>query len=57
MNSAARPMARRSPPVSALVLGVRQNKVYWFKGAIAEVRFHDTALPDEQLQRVSDRAR
>lgn len=32
-------------------LGVRQNLVYWFKGAIAEVRFHREALPDDRLQR------
>ena len=33
-------------------LGVRQNKVYWFKGAIREVRFTPAALPPEKLQRV-----
>ena len=33
-------------------LGVRQNKVYWFKGAIREVRFHTVALAEENLQRV-----
>lgn len=33
-------------------IGVRQNLVYWFKGAIREVRFHREALPDEKLQRV-----
>jgi len=33
-------------------LGVRQNKVYWFKGAIREVRFAREALPAEKLQRV-----
>jgi len=32
-------------------LGVRQNKVYWFKGGIREVRWHSTALNAEQLQR------
>jgi hypothetical protein len=32
-------------------LGVRQNKVYWFKGGIREVRFHPVALKAEQLQR------
>jgi len=37
-------------------LGVRQNKVYWFKGAIAEVRFHDAALPAEKLQRIEGTA-
>ncbi len=35
-----------------LSLGVRQNKVYWFKGAIREVRFTPAALPPEQLQRM-----
>jgi hypothetical protein len=34
-------------------LGVRQNLVYWFKGAIAEVRFHSRALTDEELQRAT----
>ncbi len=33
-------------------LGVRQNKVYWFKGRIREIRFHPVALSPEQLQRV-----
>lgn len=33
-------------------LGVRQNKVYWFKGGIREVRFHPGALPPSVLQRV-----
>lgn len=33
-------------------LGVRQNRVYWFKGAIREVRFTPEALPAERLQRV-----
>jgi len=28
-------------------LGVRQNKVYWFKGAIREVRFTPAVLPPE----------
>lgn len=30
-------------------LGVRQNKVSWFKGGIREVRFHAAALAAEQL--------
>ena len=34
-------------------LGVRQNRVYWFKGAIREVRFHDEAVAVEKLQRVN----
>jgi hypothetical protein len=33
-------------------LGVRQNKVYWFKGAIKEVRFTPAVLLAEKLQRV-----
>ncbi|MES2920361.1 MAG: LamG domain-containing protein [Verrucomicrobiota bacterium] len=33
-------------------LGVRQNKVSWFKGAIREVRFHPAALAADQLQTV-----
>ena len=31
-------------------LGVRLNQVFWFKGAIAEVRFHPLALPAAELQ-------
>lgn len=34
-------------------IGVRQNRVSWFKGEIREVRFHPTALPAEKLQRVA----
>lgn len=34
-----------------LSLGVRQNKVHWFKGAIREVRWHRAAIPAEQLQK------
>lgn len=33
-------------------LGVRQNKVYWFKGGIREVRFSPMALTPDKLQRV-----
>lgn len=33
-------------------LGMRQNKVYWFKGGLAEVRWHATALTPEKLQRI-----
>ena len=32
-------------------LGVRQNKVFWFKGGIREVRFHCEAIAADQLQR------
>lgn len=32
-------------------IGVRLNKVYWFKGAIREVRFQGRALPAADLQR------
>ena len=32
-------------------LGVRQNKVFWFKGGIREVRFHREAIAADQLQR------
>lgn len=45
--------AKFHPFVDGLVsLGVRQNKVFWFKGAIREVRFHREALAEEKLQRV-----
>ena len=33
-------------------LGVRQNKVFWFKGAIREVRFTPAPLDADKLQRV-----
>jgi hypothetical protein len=33
-------------------IGMRQNRVFWFKGAIRELRFHATALTAEKLQRV-----
>lgn len=33
-------------------LGVRQNRVHWFKGEIREVRFSPEALPEEKLLRV-----
>jgi hypothetical protein len=41
------------PPMGtgSISLGVRQNRVSWFKGAIAEVRFHPIALPPEKLRR------
>ena len=32
-------------------IGVRQNRVSWFKGAIAEVRFTPAVLPADRLQR------
>jgi len=34
-------------------LGVRQNKVSWFKGCIAEVRIHPRALVADEMQRVT----
>ena len=34
-------------------LGVRQNKVHWFKGCIAEVRFSAKALGAQALQRAN----
>ena len=36
-------------------LGVRQNKIYWFKGGLSEVRFHPAALAPEQLQQPAAR--
>ncbi len=33
-------------------IGVRQNRVYWFKGAIREVRFSAAALAEGELRRV-----
>lgn len=34
-------------------VGVRQNLVYWYKGAIREIRFHPVALEPSALQRVT----
>jgi hypothetical protein len=34
-------------------IGVRLNKIYWFKGGIREVRFTPRALPPEQLQKLA----
>ena len=34
-------------------IGVRQNLVFWYKGAIREVRFHPEALAPTALQRVT----
>jgi hypothetical protein len=36
-------------------LGVRQNKVYWFKGVIREVRFHPVAVAPAMLQRNTEK--
>ena len=42
-----------SPMISGrLSLGVRQNKMYWYKGSLGGIRFHPTALPAEKLQQV-----
>ena len=35
-------------------IGVRQNRVSWFKGAIAEARFTPAALPAERLRRARE---
>lgn len=42
------------PPMGPgqISLGMRQNKVFWFKGSIREVRFHPAALTPEELQRM-----
>ncbi len=41
-------------PMSAgqISIGARLNKVFWFKGAIRELRFHSEALPEEKLARM-----
>jgi hypothetical protein len=41
------------PPTGpgGISLGVRQNKVHWFKGCIAEVRFNPAAVAPDGLQR------
>jgi hypothetical protein len=36
-------------------LGVRRNRVFWFKGSIKEVRFSPTALNSDALHRVSEK--
>ncbi len=42
------------PPMSngQTALGVRLNKVSWFKGEIAEIKFHPVVLQPYQLQRM-----
>jgi hypothetical protein len=42
------------PPMKdgRMSIGVRQNLLYWYKGAIREVRFHPVALAPAALQRV-----
>jgi hypothetical protein len=35
-------------------IGVRQNRVSWFKGAIAEIRFAPGAMPQSRLRREPD---
>lgn len=42
---AFRPMTKGQTSV-----GVRQNRVYWFKGLVREIRFHPEALPPEKLR-------
>lgn len=48
--------AMNFPPMGPgqISLGVRQNKVFWFKGGIREVRFHAAALTPGALQRIPD---
>ena len=36
-------------------LGVRLNRVYWFKGSIKEVRFNPLPLKPEDLRRISEK--
>jgi len=45
------PVKFRSMADGRVSIGVRQNKVFWFKGAIREVRFTPAALPIDRLQR------
>ena len=33
-------------------IGVRLNKINWFRGQISEIRFHSVALKDQMLQRM-----
>lgn len=43
------------PPMrpGRMSLGVRQNRVSWFKGCLSQVRFTPAALPPEALRRVN----
>ena len=45
------------PPMQAgkISLGMRQNKIYWFKGGIREVRFHALALDAGALQQTTEK--
>lgn len=38
-------------PSAHMAVGVRLNRVYWFKGSISEIRFAPTALAGPQLAR------
>ena len=42
------------PPMGPgqISLGMRQNKVFWFKGRLREVRFHAVALTSAEMQSV-----
>jgi hypothetical protein len=43
------------PPMSAgrISLGVRQNRIHWFKGCISRVRFTAAAVPAAELQKTN----
>lgn len=43
-----------APPMKEgrMSIGVRQNLIFWYKGAIREARFHPVALTPSALQRV-----
>jgi hypothetical protein len=43
------------PPMTKgdLSLGVRLNKVNWFKGQVRKILFHPEALPEKSLQRIN----
>jgi hypothetical protein len=32
-------------------IGVRQNKIYWFKGAVRKARFSNRALPPNEFMK------
>lgn len=36
-------------------LGVRLNRVFWFRGSIKEVRFHPAAIEPSKLQHIEEK--
>ena len=44
-----------SMATGTISLGMRLNRIFWFKGCLKEVRFHPTALAPEALQHATEK--